>query len=151
MHQIGGELDNVVEAGARRFERGLDIGERLDALCVKIVYPDRRAARIDGHLTRDKKKLGRLNPRHVRVLAERLAERVGIKKRKSGGVALCARGGVATLTDAASPAAPVRTYRRDAVASSACGQSSAASILSCMMFSPSVVAGRHGHAVGHSI
>src|SRR5262249_55736329 len=78
VHKIGGELDHVAETGTGGFERRLDIGEGLHALRVEIVTADDLAV-LDRYLPGDEQKLRRLDASHVRILPERLSQRVGIK------------------------------------------------------------------------
>src|SRR6478672_2375147 len=77
MHQIGGELDDVVEARALGGERRADVGEGLCALAVEI----RRGLAVlaGADLPRDEQELRGLHPRDLRVLPERLAEAVGVE------------------------------------------------------------------------
>ena len=65
-------------AGARRLQRRLDVGEGVHALGVEIIEADRLAIPIDRHLAGDENEFRCFDPRHMRVLAQRFAERVGI-------------------------------------------------------------------------
>ena len=79
MHEIGRELDHVGEARALRHQRRLDIGEDLPALRVEVVGADDLAALVRRQLAGDEQELGRLDARDLRILSERLAERVRIE------------------------------------------------------------------------
>src|ERR1019366_186320 len=68
----------MAPAGADRFQRRLDIGESLHALGVEIVADD-LAVLVDADLPRDENEFRRLHAGEMRVLPERLAERVGIE------------------------------------------------------------------------
>src|SRR3954466_5333550 len=71
VHEVSGELDDVRKSGAGRFQRFGDLREDAAALGVEIGTGRQHAG--------DKKKFVRLYPRQVRVLAERLAERVDVR------------------------------------------------------------------------
>src|SRR5205823_6448221 len=70
VHQVGGELHYVPPAGARRFQRFLDLGEHAGALRVEVVAGRQHAG--------NEKEFTGLDPGQVRVLAERLAEGVNV-------------------------------------------------------------------------
>src|SRR5581483_2486921 len=72
----GGELDDIPPAGTDRLQRGLAVGEHLDALSVEIVDADDPALAVGRKLARDVDRFRRLDPRDLRVLPERLAEHV---------------------------------------------------------------------------
>src|SRR5881396_156482 len=70
VHQVGGELHYVRPAGAGRFQRFLDLGEHAGALRVEVVAGRQHAG--------NEKEFTGLDPGHVRVLAERLAQGVNV-------------------------------------------------------------------------
>src|SRR3954470_12278378 len=84
MYEIGRELDDVGEAGVLRFERRLDVGEDLPALRVEVVLAHAGAAFLRRHLPGDKQTLGGINACDLRVLPERLTQRLGVVKSDVG-------------------------------------------------------------------
>src|SRR5436305_4315847 len=77
MHEVSRELHHVAPAAANRFQRRLYVGIYERALRVEILA--HLAVAICPHLSRDEHELGGLHPRDLRILPERLAERVGAK------------------------------------------------------------------------
>src|SRR5262249_44793660 len=77
VHQVGGELDHVVERGALGGQRRAEVLERQRALLVEVG----RGLAVAPHpdLAGDEQKLRRLDPRDVRVGAERLAQAVRVE------------------------------------------------------------------------
>jgi hypothetical protein len=53
VHEIGGELHDVLPPGPRRLERRLDVPEDLDALRVEVVGADDVAGDVGRELARD--------------------------------------------------------------------------------------------------
>src|SRR3954454_6536347 len=84
MQEIGRELDVVGEAGVLRFERRLDVGKDLPALRVEVVLAHARAALLCRYLAGDEQEFGGLDACDLRVLPERLAQRLGVEKRDLG-------------------------------------------------------------------
>src|SRR5258708_11725063 len=70
VHEVGGELHDVAPAGAGGFQRLGDLGEGAAALRVERI--------AGGEHAGDEEVLGRFYARDVRILAERLAERVDV-------------------------------------------------------------------------
>ena len=80
MHHVGRELDDISPARADRLQRRLDIRKGLHALGVEIAVADKLAVAVDANLAGNKKEFRCLHAREVRVLPQRLAERIGIDK-----------------------------------------------------------------------
>ena len=70
MHQVGGELRHVAPARPGRLQRLLDLREHAGALRVEVGTGGEHAGDIEG--------LGCLDAGDVRVLAERLAQRIDV-------------------------------------------------------------------------
>jgi hypothetical protein len=98
VHEIGRELDHIGEVSALRFQRGFDIGENLPALGVEIGFAHELATAIGCHLAGDEQELGRLDTGDLGVLAERLAQHIGVVDRDLGHVGSWSVGATQLLT-----------------------------------------------------
>src|SRR5262245_13047314 len=71
MDEIGRELHDVLPARARGLESNLDVAKYLGGLICEVALACKLAARIRAEHAGDKEIFRRLDPRHMRILAER--------------------------------------------------------------------------------